>query len=89
MKTKMYMNPETGSVDDYDGWWYEDENGHEVNGVDQGGLIEVVRNASGDWVDAAASSLGRRGGKTRTDKTSAASRENGKKGGRPRKATTE
>ena len=89
MKTKMYMNPETGSVDDHDGWWYEDENENEVNAVDRGEVTEVVRNANGDWVDAAASSLGRRGGKARTDKTATASRENGKKGGRPRKATTE
>ena len=86
---KMYMNPETGSVDDHDGWWYEDENGHEVNAVDRGEVTEVVRNANGDWVDAAAARLGRRGGKTRTDKTATASRENGKKGGRPRKATAE
>ena len=43
---KQYMNPETGSVDDHDGWWYEDETGTEVNGVDQGGLIEVVRNGT-------------------------------------------
>jgi len=89
METKMYMNVETGSVDDHDGWWYEDDDGTEVNAVDQGGLVEVVKNANGDWVDAAASSLGRRGGKTRTDKTATASRENGKKGGRPRKATAE
>ena len=41
METKMYMNVETGSVDDYDGWWYEDETGTEVNGVDLGEVVEV------------------------------------------------
>jgi hypothetical protein len=35
--------------------------------------------------NAAAVSLGRKGGKKRTDRKAAASRENGKKGGRPRK----
>ena len=40
---KQYMNIETGSVDDYDGWWYEDENGVEVNAVDRGEVVEVTR----------------------------------------------
>ncbi len=39
MITKYYMNPVTGSVDDYDGWWYSDEDGNSVNAVD---LVEVV-----------------------------------------------
>lgn len=38
-----YMNPETGSVDTYDGWWYKDENGDLQNGVDEGVLIKVNR----------------------------------------------
>lgn len=38
---KVYMEPATGSVDTYDGWWYEDENGNQVNGVDRGELVEV------------------------------------------------
>ena len=40
---KQYMNIETGSVDDYDGWWYEDENGVEVNAVDRGEVVEVTQ----------------------------------------------
>jgi len=49
METKMYMNVETGNVDDYEGWWYEDADGHEVNAVDLGEVVEVVRNVSGEW----------------------------------------
>ena len=52
METKMYMNVETGSVDDYDGWWYEDDDGTEVNAVDQGEVVKVVRNAYGYYVEA-------------------------------------
>ena len=37
-----YMNVETGSVDDYDGWWYVDEHGEEVNAVDRGEVVEVA-----------------------------------------------
>ena len=46
---KQYMNIETGSVDDYDGWWYEDENGEDVNAVDLGEVVEV-ENIGGEWV---------------------------------------
>jgi len=52
METKMYMNVETGNVDDYEGWWYEDADGHEVNAVDLGEVVEVVRNAYGDYAEA-------------------------------------
>jgi len=38
----MYMNPDTGSVDTYDGWYYEDENGEIVNAVDLDEVIEVI-----------------------------------------------
>lgn len=37
------------------------------------------------WCDAAAVSLGSRGGKSRSDAKQSAARENGKRGGRPRK----
>ena len=36
---QMYMHTNTGSVDNYDGWEYEDENRRKVNAVD---LNEVV-----------------------------------------------
>ena len=37
---KQYMNIATGSVDDYDGWWYDD-NGEQVNAVDRGEVVAV------------------------------------------------
>ena len=37
---KKYMNISTGSVDTHDGWWYEDEDGVEVNAVDRGEVVE-------------------------------------------------
>lgn len=40
---KLYMNTATGSVDDYDGWWYENDSGEKVNAVDLGEVVEVVR----------------------------------------------
>lgn len=54
MKTqeKMYMNTKTGSVDDYDGWYYENEDGETVNAVDLGEVVEVEKDANGDWVEA-------------------------------------
>ena len=36
----LYMNIETGSVDDYDGWYYDD-NGEQVNAVDSGEVVAV------------------------------------------------
>lgn len=51
MKTeKMYMNTETGSVDSYDGWDYENEGGDTVNAVDLGEVVEVKKNEKGDWI---------------------------------------
>jgi hypothetical protein len=41
---KLYMNPVTGSVDTYDGWWYTDIDGNEVNAVDLDEVIEVDEN---------------------------------------------
>lgn len=47
---KMYMNPETGSVDSYDGWGYE-KDGVAVNAVDLGEVVEVEKDENGDWVE--------------------------------------
>ena len=41
---KKYMNIATGSVDTHDGWWYEDEDGVEVNAVDRGEVVEIESN---------------------------------------------
>jgi hypothetical protein len=41
MTEKKYMNLATGSVDTHDGWWYEDEDGVEVNAVDRGEVVEI------------------------------------------------
>lgn len=38
---KQYMNIETGSIDDYNGWYYENENGETVNAVDRGEVTPV------------------------------------------------
>ena len=48
---KMYMNVETGSVDSYDGWYYENEDGKQVNAVDLGEVVEVEKDVNGDWVE--------------------------------------
>jgi len=50
MKTeKIYMNIDTGSTGTRDEWWYEDENGEQANGVDQGKLTEVISDGNGWW----------------------------------------
>jgi hypothetical protein len=43
---KRYMNPETGSIDTYDGWFYKNEDGKEVNAVDLGEVVEVDKNGN-------------------------------------------
>lgn len=48
---KQYMNVETGTVDTRDGWDYENENGETVNAVDLGEVVEVEKDANGDWVE--------------------------------------
>lgn len=49
---KMYMNLKTGSVDDYEGWYYENEEGKMVNAVDLNEVIEVEWNEKiGTWVE--------------------------------------
>ncbi len=48
-KDAMYMNPATGSVDTYDGWWYENEDGEKVNAVDLGEVVAVYKDKDGAW----------------------------------------
>lgn len=48
---KFYMNVATGSVDTYDGWFYTNEEGKEVNAVDLGEVVEVKKNEKGEWVE--------------------------------------
>jgi hypothetical protein len=43
-----FMNISTGTVDNYNGWWYEDENGKPVNAVDRGEVVQVSR-VDGEW----------------------------------------
>ena len=43
---KNYMNPNTGSVDTLDGW------GFDIERSKSEGLIEVVKNTDGDWIEA-------------------------------------
>ena len=38
----MDMNVNTGSVDNYDGWFYENEDGENVNAVDRDEVVPVV-----------------------------------------------
>jgi hypothetical protein len=53
MKTssdQIYMDVATGSVGPRDEWWYENEAGEKVNGVDEGALEAVIWNAEvDDW----------------------------------------
>jgi len=49
---KIYMNPETGSVGEYDDWWYESEEGSIVNAVDLSEVIEVKKDLNGNFVPA-------------------------------------
>ena len=44
-----YMNEKTGSIDTYEGWGYENEEGLTVNAVDLGEVVEVER-VDGVWV---------------------------------------
>jgi hypothetical protein len=48
----MFMNPNTGSVDDYLGWDYENQDGESVNAAELGEVVEVIRNSTGEWVEA-------------------------------------
>ena len=48
---KYYMNTATGSVDTYDGWDYENEDGETVNAVDLDEVVEVEKDADGNWIE--------------------------------------
>ena len=37
----LYMNVETGSIGEYDDWWYIDNDGDLVNAVDLGEVEEL------------------------------------------------
>lgn len=50
MTEKTYMNIDTGTVDTYDGWDYENEDGKIVNAVDLGEVVEVIK-IDGVWVE--------------------------------------
>ena len=39
----------TGSVDTYDGWWYEGENGEKRNAVDRNEVVAVIKDKDGTW----------------------------------------
>jgi hypothetical protein len=45
----MYMHIATGAVDPYDDWNYL-QDGVDVNAVDLGEVVEVIRNSDGDWI---------------------------------------
>ena len=49
---KQYMNIETGSVDNYEGWWYQNDDLKYVNAVDEGEVVEVVKDENNEWVEA-------------------------------------
>jgi hypothetical protein len=52
MEEKYYMNPHTGSVDTYDGWFYYDElTGESLSAVDRGEVFEVVKDENGHWIE--------------------------------------
>lgn len=50
---KQYMNIETGSIDDYDGWYYEAENGETVNAVGRGEVtpVKIVIDVDADFTN--------------------------------------
>lgn len=45
-----YMNIETGEVQDFDGWFYEDENGVQRNAVLQCEVVRVEKDIYGGWI---------------------------------------
>ena len=42
MEETIYMNLKTGSTGTRSEWWYKNEKGEEVNGVDLGEVVPVV-----------------------------------------------
>lgn len=49
---EMYMNMATGSVGNYDSWWYENAEGEEVNAVDLEEVVIVKWNESAQYWEA-------------------------------------
>jgi hypothetical protein len=47
----FYMNPCTGSVDTREGWIYTDETGLERDPVQEGEVIAVTQDKSGNWIE--------------------------------------
>ena len=48
-----FMNVNTGQVNTYDGWEYKDERTGKIrNAVDDEQVVPVVRNDSGEWIEA-------------------------------------
>ena len=54
MIDKIYMNIDTGSLGTREDWWYENEDGEIVNGIDLSncGLVEVIPDGDGWWKEA-------------------------------------
>jgi hypothetical protein len=49
--SKTYMNEKTGSLGDYNAWYYENEDGQMVNAVDLGEVTEVeLDEETNTWV---------------------------------------
>ena len=46
----VYMNIHTGSTGTYNEWWYENEDGNKVNGVDLNEVIEVEKDIDNEWI---------------------------------------
>jgi len=40
---RLYMNAKTGSIGEYEDWYYDDETGKTVNAVDLHEVVEVIR----------------------------------------------
>lgn len=46
-----YMNVETGSIGNYDDWYYTDEEGFQSNAVDEGDVVKVCKDCHNNWVE--------------------------------------
>ena len=85
---KTYMHKETGSIDTREGW----EESYPTEELEERGITKEAAfdedesvTLFGVSISSAAATLGRKGGSVKSEKKTAAARENGKKGGRPRK----
>lgn len=45
----LYMHIATGSIGQYNDWYYLDDTGKEVNAVDLGEVVEVIQNFDGTY----------------------------------------